>query len=152
MGLIFVLIRLLAAVDFILSPAAFFIDKGESMNKEEYAKYLMSDHWKQVAKQRLIIDGYRCQFCGTDGTQTNKLGVHHMKYTTLWHENPYTDTVTMCANCHKGIHRVMGRITDENGGRMWDMKTPRVHVYTLTGLDTFEYIEPYNQASGTEGD
>lgn len=111
------------------------------MTKEEYARYLMSDHWKEVARKRLEIDGYKCQSCGSYGTETNKIQVHHLTYKTLGHENPYTDTVCCCGNCHKNIHSLMARITDENGGRMWDMSTPAVHVYTLSGLDTHEFIE-----------
>lgn len=33
------------------------------------------------------------------------------------------------------------RITDKDGGRMWDLSTPAVHVYTLSGIDTHEFIE-----------
>lgn len=114
------------------------------MTKEEYAKYLMSDHWKEVARKRLEIDGYICQQCGSRGTETNKVGVHHLHYKTLGHENPYTDCVSVCASCHAGIHAMMARITDDHGGRLWDMHTPRIHVYTLSGLDT-EQIEERRQ-------
>lgn len=113
---------------------------GGNMTKEDYAKYLMSDHWKETAKKRLEIDGYKCQMCGSYGTETNKIQVHHLSYKNLGHENIYTELVSCCSNCHKDIHSLMGRITDEHGGRMWDKSTPKVHVYTLSGLDTYEYI------------
>lgn len=111
------------------------------MTKEDYVRYLMSDHWKEVSKKRLEIDGYTCQQCGSGGTENNRLGVHHLTYKTLGNENPYTDLVSVCNSCHKGIHRMMARITDENGGRMWDKHTPNVHVYTLSGLDSYQITE-----------
>lgn len=109
--------------------------------KEQYAMYLLSDQWKALAQKRLEIDGYRCQLCGSDGTRENPIQVHHLSYRNIGHEDVYTDLVSCCASCHKGIHRLMGRITDPAGGRMWDKSTPRVHVYTLTGIDTGLYTE-----------
>lgn len=94
------------------------------MNVEEYSVYLLSPEWKQVAEKRKTIDGHRCVMCGSKGTQTNKLEVHHFSYKRVGNENPYTDLVTLCRNCHRDVHRLMDRITDENGRKGWRDSLP----------------------------
>ncbi len=94
------------------------------MNTDNYIVYLQSADWKRVAEKRKEIDGYRCVMCGSKGTQTNKLEVHHFSYKRVGNENPYVDLVTLCRNCHKDVHRLMDRITDENGRRGWKDSLP----------------------------
>lgn len=108
-----------------------------------YLDYLTSEKWKTKVKARLSIDGYTCQQCGSRGTPTNRLEIHHFHYRTVGNENVFTDLVTLCSNCHKNIHSTLSRITDENGGRMWDknQQIPKVHIYTISGLETCECIE-----------
>lgn len=94
------------------------------MNTEEYGIYLLSAQWRQVAEKRKEIDGHRCVMCGSKGTQTNKLEVHHFSYKRVGNENPYVDLVTLCRNCHRDVHRLMDRITDENGRKGWKDSLP----------------------------
>lgn len=113
------------------------------MTKEEYLRYLMSDEWRERAEKRLEIDGYTCQACGTRGTPENKLQIHHLNYKHLGHEDPYTDLVCLCAICHRNTHSLLNRITDRNGGRMWNRheEIPKIHVYTISGLETLTEID-----------
>lgn len=104
---------------------------------DEYKAYLKTDKWKAIAGARLKIDGFKCNACRSEGTMNNPLEVHHLSYKHLYHEENwiYQDLVSVCHNCHKSIHAVMYRITDENGRRGWkDNQTiPRISVYTITG-------------------
>lgn len=112
------------------------------MTDEEYRRYLLSDKWKQKAEARMKIDGYRCQGCGSCGTVENPLEVHHLSYVDLGNEDIYTQLVTCCHCCHKNIHNVMERQTNDEGRRGWleNPRVPQIHVYTLHGTDT-NYLE-----------
>ena len=103
----------------------------------DYAEYLQSDHWKELAQERMKIDEYRCCMCGCRGTMTNKLEVHHLTYRNLYHERPYEDLLTLCSLCHKSVHKMMERKTSPDGRRGWkDERIPDIHVYTFSGTDT----------------
>lgn len=78
-----------------------------------YETYLQSEEWRQKARQRMEIDGYRCQMCGSSGTMFNKLNVHHLTYHHLYNEDPWKDLVVLCSSCHSAIHRMMNRRTAE---------------------------------------
>lgn len=114
------------------------------MTDEEYRAYLQSDEWKQKAEQRMEIDGYRCQGCGTCGTVENPLEVHHLSYANLEDkaEDVYTQLVTCCHCCHKNIHRVMERKTNIKGRRGWkdNARIPQLHVFNVSGY-AVEYKE-----------
>lgn len=84
-----------------------------------YPEYLQSEQWKQKVQQRAEIDKYRCCMCGSAGTMTNKLQCHHISYRTIYHEDVYKDILTLCENCHKSVHTMMNRITDQKGTRGW---------------------------------
>ena len=67
---------------------------------EEYINYLKSDTWQHLRSQRLKIDNYKCQRCGSPF----RLQVHHIKYVPyLGLEDPYTDLITLCESCHEEI-------------------------------------------------
>ena len=63
-------------------------------------EYLLSDGWKERAKQRRAIDGFKCAICGKKGC----LSVHHILYANIGNENVETDLVTLCEECHKSLH------------------------------------------------
>ena len=107
------------------------------MDNKKYHEYLQSKAWKDKAYQRMVIDGFICQACGCRGTTHNVLEVHHLSYSNIGNEDIYTETVTLCHACHKNLHRAMERVTDRNGRRGWldSPRTPKIHVYTLNGLD-----------------
>lgn len=91
---------------------------------EPYTQYLQSDEWKQKRLQRLAIDHYTCQFCGSHGSADNQLETHHLTYRNLYHEDVYKDIVTACRSCHKLIHNGMNRVTGEEGQRGWKRDLP----------------------------
>ena len=103
----------------------------DARNIEAYQHYLESDEWKKIRNQRLAIDGFCCQGCGSRGTTRNPLQIHHFSYRQpLGKENVFRDLVTLCRACHSQIHAVMNRITSENGERGWKDSLPisMVHV------------------------
>lgn len=88
-----------------------------SITKEQYQNYLHSEDWKKKANERMKIDGFTCQSCGTRGTPSNPLCVHHFSYRNLPFEDVNKDLVTVCKCCHSNLHNVMNRITNPNTGR-----------------------------------
>lgn len=114
-----------------------FVDYEELKRSQEYLNYIMSDSWKEKCNQRMKIDGYTCQCCGSRGTNANPLQVHHFHYGNFKNEDVYKDLIVLCKSCHESQHSVLRRITDKDGGRMWDKngKVPLVHVYTISGID-----------------
>lgn len=114
-----------------------FVDYEELKRSQEYLNYIMSDSWKEKCNQRMKIDGYVCQCCGSRGTNKNPLQIHHFHYGNFKHEDIYKDLITLCKSCHESQHNLLRRITAADGGRMWDKngKVPLVHVYTISGID-----------------
>lgn len=121
-------------------------DYDELKKSQEYFEYITSDKWKAICGQRYKIDGGVCQCCGSRGTIRNPLQCHHFHYGNFGHEDVYKDVVTLCKSCHESQHNVVRRITDENGGRMWDKNghVPKIHVFTISGLDRILIEEPRN--------
>ena len=112
-----------------------------------YEDYLKSKHWEEVARQRLKIDRYTCQFCGSHGTQTNPLEVHHFSYKNLGNENPWTDLVVLCDSCHQGITRMMNRVVSPDGKLGWTNKAiPRISTYTINGSLQEQRKEQLNES------
>lgn len=112
----------------------------------QYMQYLRSEKWHQIAAQRVAIDGGVCQCCGTRGTATNPLEIHHLSYASLYHEEGriYEDLVCLCHLCHKGLHNIMNRTTSPTGRRGWsDNPTiPQVHAFNLSGNLEFVEVRP----------
>lgn len=103
----------------------------------DYTTYIQSEQWKAKARQRLEIDNYKCVMCGAHGTQSNPLNVHHMNYKRLGDENIDTDLATLCDCCHRGVHKLLHRVTDHRTGkRGWTTELPTLvqkHVIDLCG-------------------
>lgn len=91
-----------------------------------YQDYLSSSQWREKARRRLQIDNFCCQMCGSRGSSANRLEIHHLSYKNIYQENPYRDLVTLCHVCHRSIHCVMNRITDESGRRGWKDSLPNL--------------------------
>lgn len=109
------------------------------MYYKNYSEYLMSPEWKSLVLERARIDGFRCQCCGCVGTMNNKLQCHHLTYKNMYHEDVATDLVTVCDTCHRGIHRLMSRVTDPATKRRgWKNSFPpsQHHVIDLDGTGT----------------
>lgn len=105
-----------------------------------YENYLQSEQWQAIRKERMRIDGYRCQGCGCKGSGLNPLEIHHFKYSddVLYHEgkpeNMNRQLVTLCRSCHILLHNIMNRVTDpETKRRGWkdDTRIPSVHEYGM---------------------
>ena len=107
------------------------------MDNKKYLEYLQTQAWRDKALQRMKIDNFMCCECGCKGTSENELQVHHITYDRIYEENVYTDLLTLCKACHKGLHKAMERVTSETGRRGWkdSNHVPQVHVYTLSGTD-----------------
>lgn len=106
---------------------------------KDYDEYLRSSAWKAKALERARIDNYRCQMCGAEGTELNRLQVHHFTYRNLYHEDVGKDLVTVCDVCHRGIHRLMSRVTDPvTKQRGWKDTLPLSthHVIDIDGTGT----------------
>lgn len=86
------------------------------ISKREYLEYLQSPEWKAKAAKRREIDNNTCQLCGR---QQAELETHHISYFNLKNENPYTDLICLCPECHEKVHRMMCRITSPDGRRGW---------------------------------
>ena len=110
-----------------------------NQNDEKYRAYLASEEWKRIATERMRIDKYMCQCCGCKGTERNALEVHHLSYSHLYKEQTriYEDLVTLCHDCHKGMHKAMERVTAPNGRRGWkdNPRIPQVHVFNINGIN-----------------
>lgn len=78
---------------------------------ENYTVYLNSPEWKEKARQRLELDGYRCTKCRS----AINLRVHHITYASLGHEDIENDLITLCNDCHKKLHEVDLRKKHDSG-------------------------------------
>ena len=108
----------------------------------QYQEYLKSEKWKRIAYERMKIDNFVCQGCGSRGSSTNPLQVHHFRYQGVIYQedkgdNLYTQLVTLCACCHKVLGNAMERVTNCNGRRGWkhNSTVPKVNIYTLSGQE-----------------
>lgn len=105
------------------------------MDDSQYKAYLKSQEWALKVQQRLGIDDSQCQCCGCRGTSLNPLEIHHLHYRTIGEEDVYSDIVTLCRACHKGVHKMLNRIISDDGTRGWS-SLPQVHVWAVsTGVD-----------------
>ncbi len=67
----------------------------------DYEEYLHSEEWRKLRRERIALDGYRCQNCGC----VKNLEAHHINYSRLGHEGEIDDLVTLCHNCHVKLHK-----------------------------------------------
>ena len=65
--------------------------------KKNYYEYLKSDEWKKLRKSVLRRDNELC-ICGAKATE-----VHHKTYARVGNE-PLSDLVSLCRNCHQNVH------------------------------------------------
>jgi 5-methylcytosine-specific restriction endonuclease McrA len=72
------------------------------MNKQEYAAYLKTKHWRDYARKKIFQARYRCQLCNSEG----ELHVHHRTYERVGRER-YRDTIVLCKRCHEHFHGIL---------------------------------------------
>ena len=73
---------------------------GKRVDKQKYFDYLKSDLWNFKAAQRLKIDNYKCNQCGTIGEKGNPIRVYHRFQESIGHEDAKYDLVCRCRKCH----------------------------------------------------
>ena len=69
------------------------------MTHNNYHDYLKSQEWQEKRSERLLIDQYKCQRCGSP----MHLNVHHLNYDSVGNEDVYNDLITLCKYCHQII-------------------------------------------------
>ncbi len=88
-------------------------------HSKEYDCYMKSEEWAAKRDERLRLDDNYCVMCGRKNGVTRKgkpvLQVHHISYQHLGNE-PMADLVSLCAGCHRKIHRYYRRF------RTWEDK------------------------------
>lgn len=86
--------------------------------QKKYANYIDNDeNWQKKRIERMRIDDYTCQGCGSKGCTANPLQVHHLTYNNIYKEDVEKDLVTLCRSCHMTVHHMMNRITDVKNDR-----------------------------------
>lgn len=67
-----------------------------------YYDYMHSSEWQAKRMQRIKLDGFRCQMCGSG----MHLQVHHVCYDNLCKDAEIDDLVTLCKSCHEKVHAI----------------------------------------------
>lgn len=112
-----------------------FLPDGRRM---DYESYIKTPEWKQVKKNRLAFDNWRCCICHKTINEGDRYETHHMLYTRLGHEQIETDVISLCPNCHQSFHNAWERT------KYWE-ETPFTHWKEYSLKDTaalcFENLE-----------
>lgn len=61
---------------------------------------LDAESYRELHRQVLERDGWRCQFCGS----MQNLQVHHLKYRSQSGGDEEPNLITLCAECHAAVH------------------------------------------------
>ena len=70
------------------------------------------DSYRELQRQVLERDGWRCQVCGS----TQHLQVHHLKFRSHSGGDVEQNLITLCSECHLSVH-VGGRRNTPRGNR-----------------------------------
>ncbi len=62
---------------------------------------LDADAYRQLHRQVLERDGWRCQFCGA----LSNLEVHHQQFRGHSGADSEENLITLCVTCHATVHR-----------------------------------------------
>jgi 5-methylcytosine-specific restriction endonuclease McrA len=62
---------------------------------------LDSSSYRDLHRQVLERDGWRCQACGS----MQNLQVHHLKFRSHSGSDEEQNLITLCADCHEQMHR-----------------------------------------------
>ena len=66
---------------------------------DKYLLYLQSSQWAQLRNEALKRDEYHCSICRSP----YNLEVHHLKYPDTLGNEPLSDLMTLCRDCHKKL-------------------------------------------------
>ncbi len=61
---------------------------------------LDTDTYRQLHRQVLERDGWRCQFCGA----LSNLEVHHKRFRSHSGPDSEENLITLCSACHANVH------------------------------------------------
>lgn len=106
------------------------------MAKTAYAKYLESDHWRELRTKKRAKTN-RCGICAA----TEQLDTHHLIYRDLVSVET-SDLRVLCRRCHFLAHDLMKqgllRFPSENTNSRWTLlKTAVKKSLGLTGKNMF---------------
>jgi 5-methylcytosine-specific restriction endonuclease McrA len=62
---------------------------------------LAATEYKDLCRQVLTRDGWRCQNCGA----MENLQVHHIQWRSHLGHDGSENLITLCAGCHESLHR-----------------------------------------------
>ena len=65
------------------------------------SRYHHSQEWARARRERLDLDGWRCQDCGRPG----RLEVHHLHSLRDGGDHSLANLRTLCRECHLDAHR-----------------------------------------------
>lgn len=65
-----------------------------------YEEYLLSCTWHSIRDEAIARDFGRCRICDSPFN----LHVHHRKYPKIYGQEPLSDLITLCKNCHDLFH------------------------------------------------
>ncbi len=71
----------------------------ESVDFDEYKKYIKTKKWKTIAKEVKERANNKCEICGSE----RKLVTHHHNYVNVYNET-HDDLLCVCNRCHETIH------------------------------------------------
>ena len=87
--------------------------------KESYAKYLNSNHWKQLRIKVFKIYGRKCFY---HKNRVKGIHVHHMKYREYLSDCTERDCIPLCEDCHKQAHSSDNELRKVkiDAGKFWE--------------------------------
>ena len=68
----------------------------------DYEKFLNSNFWRLLRKEKIKLSGRRCSRCGA----RRPLQCHHVTYPADWYDTVLSDLMVVCRTCHQRIHGV----------------------------------------------
>ena len=73
------------------------------MITQGYKDYIKSPRWAKKRQECFAYHGKRCKACGT---ARGPIHIHHMDYSRLGRENPATDLIPLCMDCHMSVTKI----------------------------------------------
>lgn len=80
-----------------------------------YRRYIASEKWEEVRRQKLKNCGNKCEVCGISGVT---IDVHHKNYDSLGCES-MADLLAVCRSCHRQADAIR---RDETEARVYEAR------------------------------
>jgi hypothetical protein len=94
----------------VMPPHERLVEFVPQIRSTDYENYILSDEWREKRKNRIKIDGGKCQSCGGPAQQ-----VHHLTYARFKNE-VMDDLISLCMNCHDRQHEPLINIKPDISG------------------------------------